>query len=150
MKLLYQYTAVALALIAVPFFLFRTARTADPRVQVAFAQAKPTDALSDAQKSWLEVLEQCESNGNANAINPKDRDGLPSYGILQFQKPTFEFFQKLYGTTGNLMQPQAQETIVVQMILRGGVDWHKQFPDCTKKLGVPTLSTKALLTLSNA
>lgn len=98
--------------------------------------------LTHEQQAWLGSLEWCESRGNPKAINPKDRDNTPSYGILQFKPTTFALFAKLYGTgsTTDFMNPTEQEAIVKQMILRG-VNWAQQFPDCTKKLGTPPLST---------
>ena len=38
----------------------------------------------------IRELIRCESNFNAKAFNPKDTDGRPKYGILQFGK--YEFY----------------------------------------------------------
>lgn len=106
--------------------------------------AEEVPALSHQQKAWLGMLEWCESRGNPAAINKKDRDNTPSYGILQFKPGTFALFAKSYGlaSTTNYMDPDAQEAIVTQMILRGGIDWAQQFPACTAKYGTPPLSPK--------
>ena len=96
--------------------------------------------LSTEQKAWLGALEWCESRGNPKAINPKDRDNTPSYGLLQFKPSTFEYFAEKYGiatTSKGYMDPDVQEAIVTQMILQGHVDWSWQFPMCTKRLGPP-------------
>ena len=37
----------------------------------------------------------CESRINDKALNPKDTDGLPAYGLLQFKKNTFYKWAKL-------------------------------------------------------
>lgn len=99
-----------------------------------------TPTLDHQQKAWLGALEWCESRGNPKAVNPKDRDNTPSYGLLQFKPGTFYGFAKKYGiatTSLGYMDPEVQEAIVTQMILRGGIDWSWQFPACTKRLGPP-------------
>src|SRR3990167_778019 len=37
----------------------------------------------------LQKVIDCESQGNIYAFNPKDSDGFPKYGLLQFHLPTF-------------------------------------------------------------
>lgn len=103
----------------------------------------PADPLSHPQRAWLGALEWCESKGRPQAINPKDRDNTPSYGILQFKPSTLTYFGKMYGIAGDIMNPDTQEAIVEQMILQGGIDWHQQFPVCSGILGKPphSLST---------
>ena len=98
--------------------------------------------LSHQQQVWLYALECCESRGDPKAVNPKDRDGTPSYGLLQFKPSSFAYFVKLYGlaSTSDYMDPDMQERIVTQMILKGGIEWSHQFPACVKKLGLPPRS----------
>lgn len=107
-------------------------------------------SLSHQQTAWLGALEWCESRGNPKAINPKDRDNTPSYGILQFKPSTFSLFATLYGlsSTTDYMDPDAQEAIVKQMILQGGIRWNYQFPACTAMIGTPPLSPKVALNRS--
>lgn len=100
----------------------------------------PIDPLTYQQKAWLGALEWCESRGNPNAINPKDRDNTPSYGILQFKPKTFALYVKQYNLgvyPKGYIDPQGQEDIVTAMIIAKHVNWHQQFPDCVKKLGNP-------------
>lgn len=106
------------------------------------AEVAPVSPLDSAQQAWLGRLEQCESGGNPSAINPRDLDGTPSYGLLQFKPGTYYEFSKLYGlsTSTNYMDAPQQQEIVEQMIVRGGVDWHQQFPACTKRLGLPPVN----------
>ncbi len=108
--------------------------TQHPKVEIL---PPPADPLSHPQRAWLGALEWCESRGTPTAINPKDRDGTPSYGILQFKPSTLALFEKKYGITGSLMCAGTQEAIVEQMILQGGIQWSQQFPMCTKLLGKP-------------
>lgn len=107
--------------------------------------ATPADILSKPQRVWLGALEWCESRGRVQAVNPKDRDNTPSYGLLQFKPATFNYYAEKYGiatTSKGYMDGGVQELIVEQMILKG-VDWSQQFPDCTKRLGLPPkLSTQ--------
>lgn len=89
------------------------------------------------QEIWLSALEWCESNGKHTAVNPKDLDGTPSYGAFQFKPSTFELFSKKYSVQGELMNRDVQRLIVSQMLNDKTVQWNKQFPACTKKLGWP-------------
>ena len=95
--------------------------------------------LTHQQEVWLYSLEWCESRGNAEAINPKDLDGTPSYGAYQFKPSTLEMFAKKYGVaTTTLMDYETQRAVVEQMVLhRDEIKWENQFPGCVKKLGRP-------------
>jgi len=101
------------------------------------------DPLSYQQRAWLGALTWCESTGNPKAVNQKDTDGTPSYGLLQFKPGTFYGYAKIYGIDASkgYMDPDTQLAIVEQMIIRGGIKWSQQFPACTKKLGKPPVST---------
>lgn len=93
--------------------------------------------LAEDRETWLAALIQCESNGRPEAVNPKDRDGTPSYGLLQFKPSTFEMFSRAYGIEGELMNPEAQTAIVIRMMDDKSVVWENQFPACVRKLGRP-------------
>lgn len=108
------------------------AATTTPAVSRETGPAVPR-GTTDEQEKWLADLEQCESRGNPGAINPEDRDGTPSYGLLQFKPSTFEMFAKAYGIEGELMDPDAQRNIVRRMMHDPSVRWETQFPDCVKK-----------------
>ncbi len=99
---------------------------------------EPKLKASDAQEAWLTDLIICESNGNPEAINPIDRDGTSSYGLLQFKPSTFTGYRTQYGLKeAELMDPEAQKETVRHMMQDGGVNWYQQFPDCTRRLGTP-------------
>ncbi len=95
--------------------------------------------LASTQEEWLAKLEHCESRGDPAAVNPKDRDGTPSYGLLQFKPSTFALYARAYGmaSTTNYMDPEAQRAIVKRMMRDPSVNWHIQFPDCVRRLGLP-------------
>lgn len=99
----------------------------------------PKPDLAARQEAWLAVLVKCESRGDPGAVNPKDRDGTPSYGLLQFKPSTFEMFSRAYGigTPTDYMDPQAQREIVLRMMGDRTVDWHRQFPVCVQLHGLP-------------
>lgn len=140
---------IALFLLITALALLLTALIIAPtEVEALPAEQPPKQELSYQQKVWLGALQWCESKGNPEAVNPKDRDNTPSYGLLQFKPSTFTYYQKRYGTPAGTgyMDPDAQLAIVEQMILRGDVKWSQQFPECTKKIGKPpVIPTKALI-----
>lgn len=93
---------------------------------------------SEAQETWLADLIICESHGNPEAINPLDRDGTPSYGLLQFKPSTFTGYRKQYGLKeAELMNPEAQKETVRHMMKDPNVNWYQLFPACTRRLGEP-------------
>ena len=94
--------------------------------------------LNHAQIIWLARLMYCESGLKSNAVNPKDLDNTPSYGLLQFKPSTFHAAVKKYGlsTTTSYMDAETQVAIAEQWILNG-VDLTNQFPACVRQLGHP-------------
>lgn len=46
--------------------------------------------VKDTDMDIIDKLIACESSGNPMAYNPKDNDGLPKYGILQYRLETFK------------------------------------------------------------
>ena len=45
----------------------------------------------------IKSVAMCESGINSKALNPKDTDGLPAKGLLQFKDKTFYKWAKLAG-----------------------------------------------------
>lgn len=128
-------------------FLFKAAAT----TALSFASLVPVGTpivaertLTHQQDVWVSALEWCESQGNSDAVNPKDLDGTPSYGSFQFKPSTLEMFAKKYGVaTTTLMDYETQRKVVEQMVLhRDEIKWEKQFPWCVKKLGRPPSNQK--------
>ncbi len=65
----------------------------------------------------------CESHWYANAYNPKDTDGLPKYGALQYRWSTFYGYAKKYGVENpNIWNPRQQIEVAVLMV-RDGQAW---------------------------
>jgi hypothetical protein len=90
------------------------------------------------REQWLTDLEICESGGNPNALNPVDRDGTPSHGLLQFKDTTFEMYRVRYSMGEvELYDPEAQRLMVRFMMDDDAVRWEQEFPDCVRKLGRP-------------
>ena len=104
------------------------------------ATTTPERKLTHAQEVWISALEWCESRGDPKAINPKDRDGTPSYGSFQFKPSTLDYFAKHYGiATTSVMDTDVQHAVIEAMVLDAkDVNWSQQFPDCVKrKVGYP-------------
>lgn len=105
------------------------------------------DRLTHQQKIWVGALEWCESRGNKQAINPNDVDNTPSYYSFQFKPTTFKEFGEKYGVIEKGMSLAAamekmkdhvlQREIVARMITDKKVNMRRQFPACTKSLGLP-------------
>lgn len=123
---------------------------------LAYAQEKPpapepaayVDPLTHRQEVWIDALEWCESKAIDSAINKVDRDGTPSYYNFQFKPDTFEYYGKMYEVLPKEMTAAAARTAMASSTLQMEVvramvadskhiDWHTQFPDCTKRLGLP-------------
>jgi hypothetical protein len=93
----------------------------------------------------LTDLIRCESRGNPNALNKIDRDGTPSYGLLQFKPSTFHAVLKQY------IDPTITEEQSFAKIYDGDLQikafiawfgdgrpiswWQQQFPACSKLYG---------------
>lgn len=90
---------------------------------------------------WKFGLEWCESNGNPNAINPKDRDGTRSLGAYQFKPETLISYAQKYHIkiSDDILDYDSQSAVIDQMILhRDEINWAHEFPVCAgQKLGSP-------------
>lgn len=109
--------------------------------------------LSHAQEVWMHALEWCESSGNPNAVNAVDLDGTPSYGAFQFKPSTLEAYAKRYDIEWPMLErpggepvPMAsivmsrdfQIEVITEMVLHADeIPWHREFPWCIKKIGLP-------------
>lgn len=120
-----------------------SAATTTPAITKPAAEPQPkAPQLTHAQETWIYALEWCESHGDRGAINPKDRDNTPSYGPFQFKPDTFASLAKRYGIKGELMDYDAQRSIVEHMLLDKTITTkelrERQFPDCIQnKIGNP-------------
>lgn len=84
-----------------------------------------------ATEELLNCLIQCESKGNAYALNPCDTDGLPAKGILQFKQKTFDYYAPLAGVKEpDIWNSQHQIKTAKYMINIGLVG---KWGECTKK-----------------
>lgn len=142
MKKIHATVALVCALILIICILYavKVAGEAGTVSQPSIATStSPITVPTDRQEIWINALEWCESQGIPTAINPKDTDNTPSYGILQFKPGTYAYFAKAYGmaSTTNYMDPLGQKKIVENMLFDPTVNWQKQFPDCVHRLGTP-------------
>lgn len=135
-----RHKAIALstALLVILILGFATRAQSTVSREPLHVEQKPT--LDHAQLVWSYALEWCESHGVPGAINPKDRDGTPSYGGYQFKPGTLNAYAKEYGVeaSSSVMDYAEQRATLEAMILHEKqIDWHQQFPDCVKRLGLP-------------
>lgn len=65
-------------------------------------------------------LVQCESAFNQVAYNPKDSDGLPAIGLLQFKQATFYQFANKYGVKDAWVWNPLQQIRVATLMIRDG------------------------------
>lgn len=109
------------------------------RVEVELAEPLPLPIIiwDEARENWLNQLIHCESGGNPNALNPLDRDGTPSHGILQFKDTTFAMYADRYGIVADLYDAEAQKQMVRFMMDDPLVRWETEFPACVNRLGRP-------------
>ena len=93
----------------------------------------------------LKDLVPCESGGNPDAINPMDRDGTPSLGLVQFKPSTLYEEGRRYKIFADIepneiqniiFDPSIQIAVVSRMIEERGTQrsfWLQQFPGCGLK-----------------
>lgn len=84
---------------------------------------------NNVSKNWLLELENypelkkladCESEFDEKAINPKDTDGHPKYGLFQYHIPTWLWFQELMGVSGlDIMSGDDQLKVTLWAINNG-------------------------------
>jgi hypothetical protein len=89
----------------------------NPPQQALEGQIEPNQGAQD----WLLELEKhpelkkladCESGSTESAVNPKDVDGFPKYGLFQYHVPTWLWFQELMGVSGlDIMSGEDQLTV---------------------------------------
>jgi hypothetical protein len=103
---------------------------------------------SDPVPDLIDQLLMCESSGNQNAINPRDLDGTPSYGLFQFKPSTWKLYVKKYDLFEwerfdevdwhNTMMNGELQRIVVELMFRDPQVRlrTREFPGCSKKLGL--------------
>ena len=77
-----------------------------------------------AQTPWLEQLAKCESGINEKAVNPKDSDNLPAYGLFQYKTGTWEYFQEEMGVSGLDIMSGEDQLRVTKWAMENGMASH--------------------------
>jgi len=106
------------------------------------------DPAKAALDLWVRKMAYCESTNNPKAVNEVDLDGTPSYGLYQFKTGTFRHYVEKYGLFDSedwarsqwkkaIWNGEYQETVFRKMLEDPEVDLHHEFPDCTRRLGLP-------------
>ncbi len=74
--------------------------------------------------SVIDGLIACESRGVRGTINPKDVDGRPKYGELQFDSRTWAMWEKEFGFKGDPMnRHDAIEMTRLALLAGYGYNW---------------------------
>lgn len=73
----------------------------------------------ESELDWkLGKLAMCESGGNPERINPKDTNGVPAYGLFQYQEKTWNEQIGKYG-----LLPNAEPAEYMNFIMDGELQW---------------------------
>ena len=98
-------------------FTYGTAKAESPQPSIE-------ERYELAMNSWLDKLAFCESGdknhpkGNPNAVNPKDSDGKPAYGLMQYKLGTFMYLSKKYE-----VYPELTLDLVHKYAMNGAKAW---------------------------
>lgn len=142
-------TATALALVLPPQLTRGQGNTPQNAKLCPLALFPQYDMPCDTPVSTQIILSdliRCESQGKETAINAVDRDGTPSYGLLQFKPSTL-----LGVIKGSNLIPDFEDGEISNVMLFGNLQiraflamygdgkprswWRQQFPDCSRKNG---------------
>jgi len=96
-----------------------------PKTVVSLAYREPVMSYQEAERI-VQCLAMCESSNNEKALNPNDH-GSPSYGLLQYKKPTWEAY-----CIGDIWSGQDQRRCATRMVQQGGV---RHWYNCAKTCG---------------
>jgi len=81
---------------------------------------KPEAAKNGEIEALLDCLARLESGNNPLAYNPRDSDGLPAYGLLQFKDFTFkEKCVDGFGLLDDIWDGQNQRECAARLIALG-------------------------------
>lgn len=96
---------------------------------VSLAYRESLYTKEEAEKI-VSCLAMCESSNNEKAINPRDTDGLPAKGLLQFKQQTFDAY-----CYGDIWSGQDQKTCATNMIQAGLLShWGRK---CRERCRIP-------------
>lgn len=97
-----------------------------PQRVVSLAYREPVMSYQEAERI-VNCLAMCESSNNEKALNHFDPD-TPSYGLLQYKKPTWEAY-----CIGDIMNGEDQKQCAIRMVQQGGI---RHWYNCAKSCGI--------------
>ncbi len=117
----YIFLIIFLLLFTRPIYIDASDITQTLNSTVTSLVAHYTTFYGVSNDRMLKVI-KCESRGNTAAYNPKDSDGLPAYGVLQFKKTTFKQYATEIGIEKqDIWNPEQQIQVASYMwTLKGG------------------------------
>jgi hypothetical protein len=81
------------------------------------AAFEPTEAILEPMARVLDCLAGLESSNNPLAYNPRDSDGFPAWGLLQFKDFTFkEKCVDEFGLPNDIWDGQIQRACAARLI----------------------------------
>jgi len=108
-------------------------------------KVETVEVQKDSLDLWLDKLAFCESSNNPLAVNPKDKDGRPKYGLFQFDIETWKMYIKRYNLFNhqdwedadywNSIYSRDHQEIVIREMMKNGVNMSKEF-GCVRKIGL--------------
>ncbi len=110
----------------------------------SYQQEIPEQSDNLELEKWIKELALCESSNNPLAVNPKDKDSRPKYGLYQFDIETWKMYIKRYELFNyeeweeadwwNAIYSDHHQEIVLKEMIKNNVDLEKEF-GCVKKIG---------------
>ncbi len=135
----YVFYLFYLLIFALLVILFTLPRNTQADKVISPVATTTVVARETSQDEWIDSLAVCESGNYAYAINPKDSDGTPSYGMFQFKTGTYLWLLGKYEIqSAPIFSSTTQRAIVKRMINDPDIKIANQFPDCIKNhIGLP-------------
>ena len=116
--------AAVLSLVSVALAAPAVYEIAPPPAQTVISAVSNSDGI-DEDNVWqiIDNLIQCESLGRRGAINPKDIDGRPKYGELQYDIRTWKMWENEFDFKGDPMDRQ-DAIQMTRLALLAGYGYH--------------------------
>lgn len=126
MKKFYFWTLIAAILVLIGLLVtLGKARAEAP-------SPSPKEMYDTAMEQWLDRLQFDESRTNPLLVI-LDSNNKYSYGCLQFQMETWEYYSRKYGIMTEIMDCQSQRDLAKLMVTDDYGAWRNWFNSVTKK-----------------
>jgi hypothetical protein len=113
-------------------FVYHSQNTIQPITPLGGAK---TFVLAYKGHDWLERLAGCESSHREDIV-VLDTNKRYSYGCLQFQKRTWDYYTTRYGVYLDIMNCQHQKELASMMLQESHLNY-RHWLNCSRKIGLP-------------